>query len=159
MSERSHHYALTVLWTGNTGSGTATYESYERSHVISANGKPSLPGSSDAVFRGDATRYNPEELLVAALSSCHMLWFLHLCADAGVVVTDYVDHAKGLMTMDETRAGHFKEVVLHPVVTVTEPSMIDLAESLHEKAHKLCFISNSCNFPVKHMPRTFASVV
>lgn len=149
---KEHHYKVNITWTGNRGNGTASYTAYDRDHIITTANKPVLPGSSDPSFRGDATRYNPEELLVASLSSCHMLWFLHLCAAAGVIVVEYVDDAAG--TMEETAGGggRFTEVTLFPVITVTSEEMIEKADGLHEKANELCFIANSCNFPVHHKP-------
>ena len=111
-----------------------------------------IPASSDPAFRGNKTRYNPEELLVASLSSCHMLWYLHLCSEAGVVVTDYKDDATGLMEETANGGGHFTEVILKPVVTVTDSSMIEKANALHAKANELCFIANSVNFKVRHHP-------
>jgi organic hydroperoxide reductase OsmC/OhrA len=152
MNGHQHQYALTVTWTGNKGQGTSGYTAYEREHTIQAANKIALPGSSDPSFRGDATRYNPEEMLVASLSSCHMLWYLHLCAEAGVVVTAYTDHATGTMIETAGGGGHFSEVTLHPVVTVQEETMIDKANALHKKANALCYIANSCNFPVHHQP-------
>lgn len=149
---KEHHYQLTTEWTGNTGSGTADYRSYERSHEIKAADKIVIPGSSDPAFRGDRTRYNPEDLLVASVSSCHMLWFLHFCADAGVVVTSYTDQAKGTMCEEANGAGYFTEVVLRPHVVVKDASMIPTAQALHTKAHQFCFIANSVNFPVRHEP-------
>jgi organic hydroperoxide reductase OsmC/OhrA len=146
----SHHYSVDIKWTGNKGTGTSEYRAYERSHTIVAGNKIEIPGSSDPAFRGDPTRYNPEELLVASLSSCHMLWYLHLCAEAGVIVTDYSDTAKGTMVETPDGGGHFSEVTLYPLVVVSESSMISKANELHEKAHKLCYIANSCNFPIKH---------
>ena len=147
---RQHHYSVETIWTGNKGEGTANYSGYERSHTISAEGKCVIEGSSDPAFRGDKTKYNPEELLVASLSSCHMLWFLHLCAEAGVVVVEYNDTAKGTMIETPGGKGHFAEVTLYPVVTVKDERMIELAESLHRRANESCFIANSCNFPVYH---------
>lgn len=147
-----HHYKLSVTWTGNKGAGTSHYRAYERSHLVRAAGKSDIEGSSDPAFRGDPTRYNPEEMLVAAISSCHMLWFLHLCAEAGVVVTAYEDQAEGVMIETADGGGHFTEVVLHPQVTVSKPEMIEQTADLHHRAHKLCFIANSCNFPIKHAP-------
>lgn len=145
---KHHHYSTRVRWTGNTGAGTSDYRAYERSHVIEAEGKPAIPGSSDPAFRGDTSRYNPEELLVSSLSACHMLWYLHLCADAGVVVTDYSDEARGVM--EETRGGgHFTSVLLQPRVTVASPDMKAKALQLHESAHAHCFIANSVNFEVR----------
>jgi len=149
---RQHHYTIDTAWTGNTGTGTTTYKGYERSHDISAPGKPAIAGSSDPAFRGDASRYNPEELLVAALSTCHMLSYLHVCAVAGIVVVEYKDQASGTMEETSNGSGHFTEVVLHPVVTITDASRTDEANQLHHRAHELCFIANSCNFPIKHEP-------
>ena len=145
-----HHYNLTLKWTGNKGTGTSDYRAYERSHTICVDGKTEISVSSDPAFRGDKTKYNPEEFLVAAISSCHMLSYLHLCAVAGVVVTDYVDHATGIMVETPNGSGHFTEVTLNPIVTVTEISMIEKANELHKKANELCFIANSVNFPVGH---------
>jgi organic hydroperoxide reductase OsmC/OhrA len=149
---KEHQYAVTTNWTGNTGVGTRSYQSYERNHVISVENKADIPGSSDPSFRGDRTRYNPEELLVASLSTCHMLWYLHLCAEAGVIVTNYVDKATGVMIETPAGGGRFTEVTLNPTVTVADASMIDKANALHEPANQKCFIANSCNFPVNHQP-------
>lgn len=145
----THSYQVKVEWTGNTGAGTSGYRSYERAHEISATGKPVLYGSSDPAFRGDAARYNPEELLVASLSACHMLWYLHLCADNGVVVTSYIDQPRGQMIETAAGGGRFVEVVLRPEVTVKAGADLPLAEKLHARAHALCFIANSMNFPVR----------
>jgi organic hydroperoxide reductase OsmC/OhrA len=145
---KHHHYSTRVRWTGNTGSGTSDYRAYERSHEITVDGKPIIAGSSDPAFRGDAARYNPEELLVSSLSACHMLWYLHLCADAGVVVTDYSDEARGLME-ETTSGGRFTRVILQPRVTVASQDMIEQALQLHAGAHEHCFIANSVNFEVR----------
>lgn len=146
---KTHQYRVNTAWTGNTGTGTSAYRAYERTHVLAGEGKSvSIPASSDPSFRGDKTRYNPEELLVASLSSCHMLWYLHLCSEAGVVVTAYEDAADGVMEETVEGGGRFVQVTLHPLVTVAETAMIDRANSLHAKAHHLCFIANSVNFPV-----------
>lgn len=147
-----HHYNLTIQWTGNKGTGTSQYRAYERSHTILIDNKTEILGSSDPAFRGDPTKHNPEEFLVAALSSCHMLSYLHVCVVAGVVVTDYVDHATGVMTETPDGGGSFTEVTLNPVVTVAEPGMVEKANALHQKASALCFIANSVNFPVHHRP-------
>lgn len=147
---KEHHYTLTVKWTGNTGRGTSDYRSYERSHIILADGKEEIKGSSDPAFRGDKTRHNPEELLLASLSGCHMLWFLHLCADEGIVVTDYTDQPEGTMTETPGGGGRFTEVTLKPVVTVADASCLSRLNMLHQEAGKLCFIANSVNFPVRH---------
>lgn len=147
-----HLYSLNVTWTGNTGSGTSNYRSYERSHTVTVSNKVEILGSSDPAFRGDPTKHNPEELFVASISTCHMLWYLHLCAEAGVIVIEYSDQATGIMQETEDRGGHFIEVTLHPNVTVTDASMVDKANELHHKANQLCFIANSCNFPIHHQP-------
>ena len=153
---KEHHYAVTVQWTGNTGTGTSGYRDYQRSHEISAEGKAAIGASADHTFRGDRARWNPEELLVAALSSCHQLAYLHLCADAGIVVTDYVDHAEGWMALTPDGAGHFTRVMLHPKVTVAAGSDVAKALELHHQAHVLCFIANSVNFPVENKAKVVA---
>ena len=147
----THTYTTVVTWEGNRGTGTSGYRDYGREHDIGAAGRPSIPGSSDPTFRGDPARWNPEQLMVVALSQCHMLQYLHLCAEAGVIVTDYVDDATGTMV---TRAnnGRFTEVVLAPRVSVASADMVDKAVALHEDAHHACFIANSVNFPVRHEP-------
>jgi len=145
---REHSYSVNVRWTGNTGAGTSGFRNYKRDHEISAPGKPPIPASSDPAFRGDKARYNPEELLLASLSACHMLWYLHLCADAGIVVTEYHDDASGAMAETKDGGGHFTQVTLRPVVKVAGQVDPELARRLHEQAHHLCFIANSVNFPV-----------
>jgi len=147
-----HHYTTNIRWIGNRGTGTSRYDEYDRNHILSIENKPDLNCSSDTVFRGDNSRHNPEDMLVAALSSCHMLWYLHLCADAGVIVTEYSDSATGTLSINEQGNGCFSRVTLHPTVVIKLPSMIDKAIELHELAHKKCFIANSCNFPVTHKP-------
>ena len=131
-----HNYAITIQWTGNTGEGTSGYRAYERSHTIIASNKTGITGSSDPAFRGDKTKYNPEELLVASLSACHMLSYLHLCAVAGVIITDYIDNATGTMVETSNGGGHFTEVTLNPIVTVAENSMFHKANDLHKKANE-----------------------
>jgi len=146
-----HNYKLTVKWTGNKGTGTSSYRAYDRNHIILIEGKPTLEGSADPTFHGDRSKHNPEELLVASLSACHMMSYLHACIKAGITVVDYEDNATGTM-ITEGDSGHFTEVILNPVVTITNASQIDLANELHKKANELCFIANSVNFPVKHNP-------
>jgi organic hydroperoxide reductase OsmC/OhrA len=149
---KAHQYNLALKWTGNKGSGTSAYKAYDRAYKISIDQKPDIYGSSDPNFNGDPTRHNPEELLVASISGCHMLWYLHLCAEAGVIVTDYTDQATGTMTETANGGGHFTSITLYPVVIVADGAMIEKANQLHQKANKLCFIANSVNFPVKHEP-------
>ena len=151
-SGKQHHYPVRMKWTGNTGAGTREYRGYERAHEYSVPGKPVIPGSSDPAFRGDKSRYNPEELLVMSLSSCHMLWFLHLASEAGIVVTAYEDEASGTMVETTDSGGHFTEVVLRPRVTFEPGTDQSRAAALHERAHHLCFIANSVNFPVRCEP-------
>lgn len=153
MTGRAHRYVVTVVWTGNQGEGTSGYHSYARDHEVTADSRPPLIGSSDRAFRGNAQRWDPERLLVAALSQCHLLSYLHVCAEAGVVVVDYVDQAEGEMQQTPDGGGHFTEVTLRPRVTVSEESMTAAARELHGRAHELCFIANSVNFPVLHEPR------
>jgi len=144
---RQHRYELAVRWSGDTSS----YTSYSRNHEVSGKGKPPIPASSDAAFRGDRARYNPEEMLVASLATCHMLWYLHLCAESGVIVTTYEDSPAGLMREDPDGSGVFTEVLLRPIVTIAKGSEQD-AIRLHDRAHDLCFIARSVNFPVRHEP-------
>ena len=144
-----HAYKLTLEWTGNSGTGTDHYRSYKRDHTIRIANKPDLLGSSDPTFRGDPSRHNPEDLLLAALSACHMMSYLHVCVMNGIVVTAYTDNATGSMETADDGSGHFTQVVLHPEVVVSDASMIDKANELHHKAHELCFIANSVNFPVR----------
>ncbi|MEY2170039.1 MULTISPECIES: OsmC family protein [unclassified Rhodanobacter] len=151
-----HRYRVDVEWTGNRGTGTDGYRNYSRNHVIRIPGKPDLAGSSDPAFRGDATRHNPEDMLVAALSACHMLSYLHMATVAGVVVVAYDDSAEGTMAT-EGDGGHFTEVVLRPVVTIRADSNPGKALAAHEAAHHACFIANSVNFPVRCEPRIVIS--
>jgi organic hydroperoxide reductase OsmC/OhrA len=154
MAGKTHLYPIRMRWTGNTGQGTREYRGYERAHEYSVEGKPVIPGSSDPAFRGDRTRYNPEELLVMSLSSCHMLWYLHLAAESKIVVVDYEDAAVGTMVEDAAKGGFFTEVVLRPTVTLEAGGDGAAAEALHDRAHHLCFVANSVNFPVRVEART-----
>jgi organic hydroperoxide reductase OsmC/OhrA len=154
---KHHHYKTTIQWTGNKGTGTSGYRDYERSHTISVENKPMIEGSSDPAFRGDKTKYNPEEMFLSSLSSCHMLWYLHFCSEAGIIVTEYVDQATGIMEETNTGSGRFTEVTLHPTVTVKDKSMIEKAIELHHKANEFCFIANSVNFSVKHIPNVLVN--
>ena len=154
MPDKQHNYAVKVTWTGNTGSGTNDYRSYERAHEISAPGKPTIAGSADPSFRGDSNSWNPEELLVASLSACHKLWFLGLCSQAGVVVTAYEDNAEGIMQEHKTGEGEFTSVELCPQVTISEDSDETKLSDLHHRAHEMCFIARSMNFPVTVAPTT-----
>jgi organic hydroperoxide reductase OsmC/OhrA len=149
---KSHTYQSNLVWTGNTGEGTKTYSGYSRAHEISVAGKPVIEGSSDPHFRGDKSRYNPEEMLVASLSACHMLSYLHQCASAGIVVTGYEDEATGTMVETESGGGHFTEVILRPQVSISRESDQEKALELHHQAHELCFIASSVNFLMRTEP-------
>ena len=153
MAEKQHHYSVRVTWTGNLGVGTRSYRDYGRDHEISAPGKATIAGSSDPGFRGDAARWNPEELLVASISACHKLWYLHLCSAAGVVVEGYDDQAEGVMAAAADGGGRFVAVVLRPTVTLAPGADADRAARLHHDAHDKCFVANSVNFPVTVEPR------
>ena len=150
--KKEHTYEATVTWTGNLGEGTLNYTSFERGHTISVANKPEILGSSDPAFRGDLTKYNPEELLIASLASCHMLWYLHLCSEANIVVTDYKDTVTGILKTNANGSGYFSSVTLNPEVTITAVSMKEKALELHNKANEMCFIANSVNFKVRHNP-------
>ncbi len=147
-----HEYTVRSRWTGDRGTGTSGYRDYDRAVVLSVAGKPDLEASSDKAFRGDPARWNPEDLLVAALSECHLLSYLHAAVTAGIVVHAYEDTASGLMVEDGRGGGSFREVVLRPVVTVADAAMSDAALAAHEQAHDWCFIANSVNFPVRVEP-------
>ena len=149
-----HHYAVSLEWHGNRGPGTSGYRDYGRQHVLSADGKPPISGSSDRAFHGDADRWNPEELLLSALSQCHLLSYLHVAASSGIVVTAYTDQAIGTMEQTTDGGGRFTSVTLRPLVTVSNAEMADAAQQLHSEAGGKCFIAASVNFPVHHEPRT-----
>jgi organic hydroperoxide reductase OsmC/OhrA len=154
-ADKTHEYRLILRWTGNRGTGTSGYRDYSRDHEMTAPGKASvLSGSSDPSFRGDRSRYNPEELLVASLSSCHMLWALHFCADAGITVVDYRDEPEGQMLEQADGAGQFVRVTLHPAIVLAPASAARAAEldAIHHRAHECCFVARSVNFPVEVKP-------
>ncbi|MBG6241628.1 MAG: OsmC family peroxiredoxin [Candidatus Symbiopectobacterium sp. Dall1.0] len=156
MSHRKHNYQVHIEWIGNKGCETESYKAYSRDYEISAGNKQVIAGSSDPAFLGDATRWNPEDLLVASASACHKLWYLHLCAEAGISVCTYHDNAEG--TMVEGKKGAFTQIVLKPEITLRPGDDLERAHALHHQAHELCFIANSLNFPVicepviKHHP-------
>lgn len=152
VNSNSHRYAVSVEWIGNRGTGTSEYTAYSRDHVITAGTKPSIPASSDPAFRGDPSRWNPEDLLVAAISACHKLTYLHCCADAGISVLTYIDNALGEMVEDPESGGRFTRILLRPQVCVRDGDNRELALELHHKAHRKCFIANSANFPVECEP-------
>lgn len=153
---KQHTYTATITWTGNQGTGTSAYNAYSRNHIISAEGKKDIDGSSDPSFRGNKSRYSPEDLLLDAISACHMLWYLHLCTVHGVV-TAYEDNATGIMIEEKNGSGQFTEATLNPNVTVQHESMIEKANTLHHEATKLCFIARSVKFPIHHKPAAFVN--
>jgi organic hydroperoxide reductase OsmC/OhrA len=147
-----HHYKLRAVWHGNKGTGTSGLKDYDRSHTITIQGKPELHLTTDNPAVGDKTKLNPEDLLVTAISSCHMLSYLYVCAMEGIIITSYLDHATGIMIEKESGGGSFKEVILNPICEVADESMIAKATELHHKAHEICYIANSVNFEVKCNP-------
>jgi len=149
---KQHQYKTNLVWAGNKGSGTMDYRSYDRDFVVSIENKEPISGSSDSVFLGDKTKYNPEDLLLSSISSCHMLWYLHLCSKNDIVVLEYADNAVGTMIENADGSGNFKEVVLQPTVVISKKEQVAQANALHEEANKMCFIANSLNFPIKHQP-------
>lgn len=152
MEERRHRYRISAEWTGNSGRGTASYAGYERAYRLTGEAKPPIEGSADPAFRGDPACWNPEDLLVGSLAGCHQLWYLALCAQAGVIVTAYRDDAEGEMVEEASGAGQFVSVMLRPRVTIAPGSDAELAMTLHERAHHMCFIARSMNFPVRCEP-------
>ena len=151
---KEHFYKAKINWTGNLGTGTSEYTAYSRAHEVSGcgGGKEIIKASADTIYRGEASRYNPEELVVAAIAGCHMLWYLHLCADAGIVVVDYKDEASGTLIEADDGNGKFSEVTINPRVTISKESKAEKALELHDKAHEFCFIANSMNFPILYKP-------
>jgi organic hydroperoxide reductase OsmC/OhrA len=145
-------FEVTTNWTGNLGTGTSGYTKYSRNHELTARGKTSSIAGSSSVARGDHSRYNPEELLVGALSACHMMWVLHLCADAGIVIVEYADDAVGEMREHPDGSGEFVRVLLRPRMTVTDAARIEDALAIHHRAHQVCCMARSVNFPVEHAP-------
>ncbi|MBV9772941.1 MAG: OsmC family protein [Gemmatimonadetes bacterium] len=151
-TDTRHEYAAHITWQGDLGEGTATYAGYGREYLVTVGGKPDLAGSADPAFRGDAGRHNPEDLFLAALSACHMLSYLALCARGGVRVTAYEDEARGSLELHPGGGGRFEEVVLRPSVAVAREETMETARRLHETAHERCFIASSCSVPVRVHP-------
>ncbi|PRA06506.1 peroxiredoxin [Arthrobacter sp. MYb229] len=152
MDLSQHSYQVEIEWTGNRGAGTTSYRDYGREHLIRADGLPDIAGTADPTFHGSPDRWNPEQLLLAALSQCHMLSYLHVAVTHGVVVTSYQDQASGSLKLNRDNSGEFTEVILRPQVQLADESQRELADSLHQQANKVCFIARSVNFPVLHEP-------
>ncbi len=150
---QEHQYKSHLSWTGNKGDGTLNYKAYDRDYDIIIEGKTTLSGSSDPAFRGDPTRHNPEDMLLASISSCHMLWYLHLCSVNKIVVVDYQDTSTATMIMNSDGSGQFSSATLNPVVIISQDSDREKAVQLHHEANKLCFIARSVNFPIHHNPQ------
>jgi len=150
MARDVHEYVARLVWDGNTGMGTATYAVYGRQYRFLVDGKAELEGTADPKFRGDPGKHNPEEHFLAAIAGCHMLSYLALCARQGVTVLAYEDDVRGALKFDGRGGGKFEEVVLHPTVTIAKDDDPELAASLHERAHELCFIAASCSVPIRH---------
>lgn len=146
-----HSFAVSVEWTGNRGGGTADYKAYSRDNLISVEGKPPIEGSAAKAFHGDAARWNPEETLIAALSECHMLSYLYVATQNGIVVESYTDTATGILRTDGDGTGRFESVTLRPVVAISSGDP-QVATAIHADANRLCFIAASVNFPVHHEP-------
>lgn len=150
--ERTHQYHSKVIWTGNRGSGTMDYRAYDRYFNIQIDGKPEIKGCSDSAFSGDKSVHNPEDLLLSAVASCHMLWYLHLCSENAIVVLEYSDDAQGTMLEEKDGSGHFQSITLAPNVKIAAGGDIQKAKNLHEQAGKMCFIANSLNVPISYQP-------
>lgn len=147
----NHTFKATVNWQlGNTET-TLNPKSFSRNHVVTiTNKKTPLEVSAAKPFRGDDTLYNPEDLLLSALASCHMMSYLYVCSQNNIDVLSYTDTAEAILDVEASGSGHFSKVTLKPVVTIKDASQLELAKTLHVKANSLCFIANSCNFPVEH---------
>ncbi len=152
MALHEHHYAITVPWTGNRGTGTSGYRDYGREHEVTAAGLPTLLGSADPTFHGDRGRWNPEQLLLTALAQCHMLSYLHVAVNNGITVLSYRDRATGTLVLNPDGSGQFTSVTLKPQLVITDPAQLELATRLHHDASQKCFIARSVNFPVLHEP-------
>ncbi|NJC22503.1 organic hydroperoxide reductase OsmC/OhrA [Arthrobacter pigmenti] len=159
MNLSEHHYRVDVVWTGNRGEGTTSYRSYSRDHEVSSAGVPTIEGSADPTFHGNAARWNPEQLLLAALSQCHMLSYLHMAAKHDVVVVGYQDAAEGVMRLNPDGSGEFVSVTLKPRVTIQGATGKHTAQSIHHDAAAACFIGRSVNFPVRHEPVVLVETV
>ena len=159
MSENEHEYVARLTWDGNTGDGTASYDRYGRGYRVQIQGKPDLSGSADPMFRGDGRAHNPEDLFLAAITSCHMLSYLALCARRGVRVVSYADEARGTLRFDGKGGGRFVDVTLTPRVTIAADSDLALAHALHEEAHDTCYIASSCDVPIRHRPTVTRAVI
>ncbi|RZU61290.1 OsmC family protein [Zhihengliuella halotolerans] len=152
MNLSEHGYRVDLEWTGARGAGTTGYRAYGRDHTVRADGLPDLPGTADPTFHGDRDRWNPEQLLLAALAQCHMLSYLHIAVKHDVVVTGYTDQAEGTLRLNRDGSGEFTSALLRPRIELADESQRELADSLHRQANAVCFIARSVNFDVRHAP-------
>ncbi len=152
MKARPHEFTAAVRWTGNRGQGTASYRGYDRTWDIATASKAIVHCSNDPLLGGDPSKHNPEDLLLASLSSCHMLWYLHLASDAGIAVHAYSDNPVGLGETLANGAGRFVSATLRPRVVVPTGTDLRRAAELHHEVHRFCFIARSVNFPVAYEP-------
>lgn|SRR3990167_5243137 len=151
---KDHLYSTKIIWSGAKQGSTKSYATYSREFTIHSEGKTELVCSADKIFRGDGGLYNPEDLFLSTIASCHMLWYLHLCADSGIQVISYTDTPTANLHINEDGSGQFTEVTLHPLVEIQDKELMAKAQHLHEAAHEKCFIARSVNFPVKVHPQS-----
>ena len=147
-----HTYSSCIVWTGNTGQGTSAYRAYARTWDVAVPGKAPIHCSNDPLLGGDPARMNPEDLLLSALSACHMLWYLHYASEAGLVVTGYQDTPEGVGEVGRGGAGRFASATLRPRITLKSGADLAVAEAIHHRIHEVCFIARSVNFPVTITP-------
>lgn len=149
---KQHDFISKVVWTGNRGEGTKSYNGYDRTWDMAVDGKEVVHCSNDPLLGGDPSKYNPEDILISALSSCHMLWYLHLCSNAKVTVLSYEDNAVGIGESEPSGKGRFIKAILKPTIIITHDSDADKALQLHDEIHQYCFIARSVNFEVEYEP-------
>jgi len=147
---KQHPYTARVEWTGNRGDGTRLYRGYDRTWNIATPGKPAIHCSNDPLLGGDPTLPNPEDLLLASLSACHMLWYLHLASAAGIIVESYRDDPVGLGETSPNGAGRFVGATLKPQIVVRAGADLKEADAIHHRIHEYCFIARSVNFPIDY---------
>ena len=145
-----HDFTTVIAWTGDRGEGTRSYRGYDRTWDIAVPGRAPVHCSNDPMLGGDPSRMNPEDLLLSALSACHMLWYLHLASEAGVVVHAYRDEPVGHGESEPSGAGRFVAATLRPRITLAPGTDIEVADALHGRIGAVCFIARSVAFPVHH---------
>ncbi|MEM8686346.1 MAG: OsmC family protein [Pseudomonadota bacterium] len=147
---KEHDFTAQVVWTGNQGEGTKSYRSYTRNWSVTTPGKPEIHCSNDPLLGGDPSLHNPEDMLIATVSACHMLWYLHLASAAKIVVTGYVDTPVGTGQSEPDGTGRFIKAVLKPVIEVERGTDLEKADQIHYQIHNHCFIARSVNFPITY---------